>query len=1186
MSESALRQMDMEDRLSKVRSQLSSKLDNQKQHALALSTIEESLPESPSAVAYFVAFFTLLNQSCENDQITNIQMATSALYLLDIVAPYTPKKLLKEKFSDILVMLAPALSGDADAPLIRSSIGVLESLLIAQDTSAWKNVKNFKISPKRALTVLLDLSLDPRPKVRKRGQEAIKAILSKPPIADKEHPAGAYCGEVSLNGLIKLIQENKPKKNNKESNSLLIHNLQLVGSVTNSNSWPLRQITPLCDVLLEICKSADQFLVSSVFNAFEGLFQSMTTSTNKDKFTQVLDIIFNLKPAINDPHLAPSWLAVIAKGLTAFAKIDPIECLEKLPQVFTIVSNYFSSDSLSICESASQCLIAITVDSIDDSLLLLPPSVTNEIYEKMDEIINQLSKISFDFLSVKYRHAAQFICELIATMMTKFRSRANPDMLQHLKLIGDWRSHEKEGFELNTVSEKVIASAIASLGPEVVLDTLPLNLTNSQKTGRAWLLPILRDNVQMAHLKYYWNNILPIVEFFNEKISHTGSESMNRKIFETIVDQIWSILPYFCFLPVDLQDAFTDDLGAKLASGLYENPNLRPVICNALKNLVITLQERISQESNDVILNEQFPIEKAQNDLKFLAETKAANLLSVLFNVFTQTPIAHRSFVSETIDSYLSISTVDDLIATFDKVCSLLRQALDEEKEEDKIKYDEPVSKSKIPKLSITMMDLIVLITKHIPQSSHIALLTIFNETVRINDVQIQKRSYRIINNLLQSTIGKETILNYFDNLLNLLVETSDLTLPAAKSQRMETILALLNILPSSHIHFIPAILSEVILSTKSSNEKTRTTSYAVIISMGSKMNEFKGQIIRNSLNDSEMADSQASIEEFFTMCSAGLVGSTGHMISAAVTALSCIFYEFGKELDISIQKELLENVLLFFSSKNREIIKPVIGFVKVAIMSMPEDEIKPLMKGLLAELMIVNNEQKNHFKSKIKHLVERLVRKFGLEFIESNMPEDDRKLIVAIRKAKNKKANVNSTDSNDADHVKSISSNSLSALEQVLEDSDSEDEDENIVMGKGKQGKAQQFITEGDIPLDLLSKDTLSHISTRKFGKKQMDKVKNETKTKNGKLVFNEDNDDPLAGKDALDAYVEAIKQGPVRDARNRLKWKNNKDADINWDDDETDNKDAAKKGVKKFNKGKGGINKPKQKFKARKKL
>ena len=37
------------------------------------------------------------------------------------------------------------------------------------------------------------------------------------------------------------------------------------------------------------------------------------------------------------------------------------------------------------------------------------------------------------------------------------------------------------------------------------------------------------------------------------------------------------------------------------------------------------------------------------------------------------------------------------------------------------------------------------------------------------------------------------------------------------------------------------------------------------------------------------------------------------------------------------------------------------------------------------------SHEHKGHFKSKVKHILERLIRKFGIEEIENSIPEQDK---------------------------------------------------------------------------------------------------------------------------------------------------------------------------------------------------
>ncbi|GME87027.1 unnamed protein product [Ambrosiozyma monospora] len=164
---------------------------------------------------------------------------------------------------------------------------------------------------------------------------------------------------------------------------------------------------------------------------------------------------------------------------------------------------------------------------------------------------------------------------------------------------------------------------------------------------------------------------------------------------------------------------------------------------------------------------------------------------------------------------------------------------------------------------------------------------------------------------------------------------------------------------------------------------------------------------------------------------------------------------------------------------------------------------------------------------------------------------------------------------------------------ESDSEDESDDDSDDDRRGGKRSHNKSKQFISESkDAPLDLLDKQTLQHISSskpKKFTKKNLEKSSN-FKTKNGKLVIGKDgeDDDVLSGKNSIDAYVDAIKQGPIRGQRNKLKFKKDSKKDnIDWDSDDEDEKPRNKRDN--FKGGKRGVNKvnkPKQKFKSRKKF
>jgi ribosomal RNA-processing protein 12 len=110
----------------------------------------------------------------------------------------------------------------------------------------------------------------------------------------------------------------------------------------------------------------------------------------------------------------------------------------------------------------------------------------------------------------------------------------------------------------------------------------------------------------------------------------------------------------------------------------------------------------------------------------------------------------------------------------------------------------------------------------------------------------------------------------------------------------LEAISQIVEFLPESDLYFVPSILPEVIISAKEVNEKARTAAFDLLVLMGEKMRQ--GGVVVNSKVANMPDDAPnvpATLEEYFTMVSAGLAGSTPHMISASITALTRILYHY-----------------------------------------------------------------------------------------------------------------------------------------------------------------------------------------------------------------------------------------------------------------------------------------------------
>jgi ribosomal RNA-processing protein 12 len=106
---------------------------------------------------------------------------------------------------------------------------------------------------------------------------------------------------------------------------------------------------------------------------------------------------------------------------------------------------------------------------------------------------------------------------------------------------------------------------------------------------------------------------------------------------------------------------------------------------------------------------------------------------------------------------------------------------------------------------------------------------------------------------------------------------------------------------------------------------------------------------------------------------------------------------------------ELISTIEIFLNSPNREIAKTAIGFMKVAVISLPREVVLEQLDKMVPGLLKWANEHKNYFKSNIQSLLERLLRKFGFETLEkfvTTRDENDggRKLVYSLKKKQKKK--------------------------------------------------------------------------------------------------------------------------------------------------------------------------------------
>jgi ribosomal RNA-processing protein 12 len=99
---------------------------------------------------------------------------------------------------------------------------------------------------------------------------------------------------------------------------------------------------------------------------------------------------------------------------------------------------------------------------------------------------------------------------------------------------------------------------------------------------------------------------------------------------------------------------------------------------------------------------------------------------------------------------------------------------------------------------------------------------------------------------------------------------------------------------------------------------------------------------------------------------------------------------------------EILTTLLVFLSSANREIVKSTLGYIKLVVHTLPAELLRPHLAQIVPALLRWSNDSKNHFKPKVRHVFERMIRRFGWEDVYGCAAEEEgKKMLVNIRKRK-----------------------------------------------------------------------------------------------------------------------------------------------------------------------------------------
>ncbi|PWA02640.1 hypothetical protein BB558_001204 [Smittium angustum] len=1260
---------EFENHLSKTRVLASSNLQNHQQYAGTLIAIEETLKEQGTELvptSYTAALITLLEQNKN----TGLELAGSILYLLAITLKYTPPSVAKAQFSNIMSILSTTLDlSKADAMVIRSVLLCLESILKSQDSRTWRQPTALK-----AMQSILILGLDPRPKVRKQGQESAIEILKKIPMPLSVHPAANETVDFLLQCL----------KDAKKETSSTIHVLHFIAQLVDT--FPNNRMKDVCTELIIVLKLNDPFVFAEAFNAFSKIFNKVSSDFDLDILVNVLGILQEQKPNINDINLSASWLNILGSGYSAFYRLNPQACEKQVPSVIKMILPYVELGRGEVKPGTISCLKKLVSGCIRPE---------NEC-EK--EILVQIVDMLTECLGYRYKDSWIGIFLIIASLSERLGESSRPVMDKLLKLVEKMKT--EKGFDYKKEADATLRASLAAMGPKLFLELFPLNIEQnipgmngknkkgtkgdalSTQEGRAWLLPLMKGHIKNADISYFVNELLPLaekLEMQSIKLQNSGRAIQSKVVF-TMATQIWSLLGGFFNIPSDVCENFNQNFVEQILRQIIEVPDLRPTLCNALDTLVKQISnlsnvEALNNEMEAVGINEgksnknssssvskKLTPEYGSKAIKTISSF-ASTVLSTLFTLVAETPAPRGQYIHEVISTFLSITEKEDITQAFKRVINMLSRALQSHKPPTAVEQSAKYAETNPQPPVYSMIDLFgtlapFLDIEYILQGLDVIVPLISQQ----NDISLQKKSYKVlgmvfgngsdeVNNMSINVEVSENIPEknhkIAEKLVSALISSAEEASPISRRHRLNLLAQVTRNLPESDLHNIPLFLSEAIIGTKEANDKGRKFAFELLVIMAEKMakggkidsrklsgntsdledvdSEDSGDEENSKMNENEVGEvSNASLEEYFKMVVAGFAAKTPYMVSASITSLAFLLNRYHQQLTSEFVNQLIDTILIFVNSNNREIAKASLGFVKVVVVSLPKQFPETFLERLVEGILKWANEHRARFSLKSRQIIERLMRRVGQDAVEKATPEEHKKLIINIKKrklrAKRGKLAADEAEENETtaktnkDDIKkdsgAIDISDFDGSNSEYDGNSSDDELDDGYLNKGVKGKGKNrskgknsmksepisgekggkswIMEDGNQndPLDFLSRSAFTHMSSTKPRSdkkaKQEESKSSVPLTKDGKMIFDDSDDEKdnrnegkgksvdqagpseNNGPTGEDFYKESLTSadGFTRGMRNKIKFNKRKSDDFAGDEDDIKPKETQNAG------------------------
>lgn len=1085
----------------------------------AVTEVIRSQGGKETETEYFAALMTTL------EVVDTAESQAAVAYLLNLVMKRVPAPVLRSKFSDTTKALMDVMSKQATSDAtsaLRWILSCLATLLRKQDASVWTYPSTLQ-----AYHGLLSFTVHSKPKVRKAAQQGVCSILRGSDLlftddAPAHHPAAMTTAKF-------CIKEMEQAGGSKEDTTTL-HVLGLLKELMGT--FPLGAVKSCCETLLRVMTLSHVLVTASAMQAFHKLFSGKPNASalSPELNAQIITALYDYLPSENDLQPLLAWLAVMEKAHIHLASLQSSLSLGHLPRLFSAAMSCLLSPHTQVVSAATNTLKTLLTECVAPHMEEMG-TITGTASSGNPSYVCKMFRIVEEGLSYRFHASWPFVLQILGCFYRVAGKRSHPIMIKSLQSLADLRSTPH--FTFSGELDLAVGGAVESMGPEVVLGAVPLNITgydDDLEFPRSWLVPVIRDHVKNTHLSFFTSYFLPLASTLKQRAVELeqAGQKLEAKVYDTLQIQIWTMLPGFCTCPVDLLTSFKG-IARTLGMAINERPDLRLTVCQALRT----------------IINKSCSTEEEKAEVGRFSK----NFLPILFNVYSQQPAdgesgTYRMAVLDTIKVYLSTTEMQ-------MICTFLQKATERLTSTESNEF-----------IRLSVMDLVVAMAPFVDEVTMTKTFELIRPYLETKEPSMQKKAYRVLEEMCggERDACKSFVVSNLETLKVVLLETLKNASSPAKRPRLKCLSHIVRRLNEEHKDFITALLPEVIICTKEVSVGARKSAYNLLVEMGHAFVRFCG-------------NSKDAMEQYLVLVYAGLTGSVT-MITCTVLALTRLVFEYKDSIEVTTMEQLLHNICLLLTSRTREVVKAALGFIKVILFIMDPKMLASHVTVMMEGIGNIRDDLRRHFRTKLKNIFTKFIRKFGFELVKSMLPAEHHKVLTNIRKAeaRNKRRKQATEEQGDSESEQEAPKAKSESIEDILAESDSdlsEDEGKPHAAQKkaGKQQKGRAWLKEGeeDDPLNFLDPKVSQRVLATNPELKKSAKADHGFKvTSDGRLIIREDDEEDAKDKDG----------GEMEDILEEAGVKSKKSQKRKFEDDNFDHMDIEPQ--LKYKAGGSGIHRP----------